>query len=444
MSGRGGPRSNFPQWNYGHTLGPSTQANGGNYTQFSMQQNQPPQSGGLVRPQGVGVTPMPTRGGRGRGGGQGRGSATVNIAASTIQTAKTTIVQPQAGIREDKIQSSKLPEPLAAVQKIPSENTKPGAAKEDGEIVERPINEILQGRNPIMHCNDESKARNLHMEWEQVSETGPPHDKTFTWSLKMGDFLTMGSGNSKKGAKNKAAEEMVKKLDQLPKIAPKRSYNQAMGGPPFMGRGGGRGRGRGRGGGFGNVPAPHQVYENQFPKKPKKTEAETKESTEKVATPAAEGANNPLHPAQNNPISKLYEHSKKQKLPEPIFEVVQEEVLETRKTTQGFNYKKTKFIMQCEILGKKYLGESMNKKTAKFNAAASAWADISGVGQDHIANLLAATPTVKIRKNKSETKNVKTNMSGSVITWNSWKPVKFEKDKIVAPQISEGQYIFRF
>ena len=99
----------------------------------------------------------------------------------------------------------------------------------------------------------------------------------------------------------------------------------------------------------------------------------------------------PLHPAQNNPISKIYEYTKKKKLPEPIFEVVQEEVLETRKTSQGFTYKKTKFTLQCEIMGKKFLGESMNKKTAKFNAAAAAWAEIgAGVGQASIDSLLAA------------------------------------------------------
>ena len=33
MSGRGA-RFNFPSWNYGYTLGPPTQATGGNYTQF--------------------------------------------------------------------------------------------------------------------------------------------------------------------------------------------------------------------------------------------------------------------------------------------------------------------------------------------------------------------------------------------------------------------------
>ena len=43
MRGRGGPRFNFPNWNYGYTPGPPAQANG-------------------TRP--------PTRGGTGRGGRQ--------------------------------------------------------------------------------------------------------------------------------------------------------------------------------------------------------------------------------------------------------------------------------------------------------------------------------------------------------------------------------------
>ncbi len=51
-----------------------------------------------------------------------------------------------------------------------------------------------------------------------MSETGPPHDKTFTWSLRLGEGLeTVGTANSKKLAKNRAAEVMVRKLDSLPR-----------------------------------------------------------------------------------------------------------------------------------------------------------------------------------------------------------------------------------
>ena len=45
------------------------------------------------------------------------------------------------------------------------------AVPEEGEIVEKSIIGILKGRNPVMFCNDQSKMRGLHMEWEQVHST---------------------------------------------------------------------------------------------------------------------------------------------------------------------------------------------------------------------------------------------------------------------------------
>ena len=53
------------------------------------------------------------------------------------------------------------------------------------------------------------------MEWKWVSESGPSHDKIFVCSVHIGQMATMGSANSKKGAKTKAAEEMAKHLDRL-------------------------------------------------------------------------------------------------------------------------------------------------------------------------------------------------------------------------------------
>jgi len=372
---RGPNRFNFPQWNYGYTLGPPTQANGGNYTQFYMQPQQP--HFGVV----LGGQGPPQRPASNRGHGKSRGGATANKKGPAQPTPDQVKVEPEQTKEDDKVE--------AKIEDTPGPSTiAPEVSREGGEIVERPLNEILRGRNPIMYCNDQSKMRNLHMEWEQVSETGPPHDKTFTWSLKMGpDMQVMGSSNSKKGAKNKAAEEMVKKLDQLPKANVKRPFHQAFGAPPFMMRGGGRG-GRGGAGGrggfnFGSMPPP-AFYGNPYANFKKAKKSEDKKPEEPLDDP-----NKPLHPAQNNPISKLYEYTKKRKLPEPLFEVVQEEVLETRKTAQGFTYKKTKFTLQCEIMGKKFTGESMNKKTAKFNAAAAAWADVgAGVGQASIDSLL--------------------------------------------------------
>ena len=386
---RGPNRFNFPQWNYGYTLGPPTAANGGNYTQFYMQPQQPHFGGVLVGGPAGGPQRPPMRGGG--NGGKARGGHSATPKKGPQPTPAQVKVEPEE-TKDDKAAAAKTEEtpetssPATSTSGTASTSTE--GPKEEGEIVERPLNEILRGRNPIMFCNDQSKIRNLHMEWEQVSETGPPHDKTFTWSLKMGDMQVMGSSNSKKGAKNKAAEEMVKKLDQLPKVNSKRPFHQAFGAPPFMMRGGGRGGrgGGGRGGGFFGAMPPPQFYGNPYAnfKKAKKESSEKKASEESAADD-----NKPLHPAQNNPISKLYEFTKKRKFPEPVFEVVQEEVLETRKTSQGFTYKKTKFTIQCEIMNKKFLGESMNKKTAKFNAAAAAWAEVgAGVGQASIDSLL--------------------------------------------------------
>ena len=113
------------------------------------------------------------------------------------------------------------------------------------------------------------------------------------------------------------------------------------------------------------------------------------EDGEIVATPPKPEMPKLINQSQNNPISKLYEYCKKRKQPEPLFEVIAENVLETRKTHQGFTLKKTEFTMQCTVQGKKFVGTAMNKKQAKHNAAAAAWAELgAGVNQDAIDSLL--------------------------------------------------------
>jgi dsRNA-specific ribonuclease len=397
---RGGGRLNFPQWNYGYTLGPPSLANGGNYTQFNMEQQALINNGGVPTPQhysGGGRPPFRGHSRGHRGGATPYRNSAPAAAANKPTPASST---PLSAKTTDEPFKEETPAQAEQATATGPQTTPAEGGKEEGELIERPMNEILRGRNPIMFCNDQSKMRNLHMEWEQVSETGPPHDKTFTWSLKMGEITVLGDANSKKMAKNKAAEEMVKKLDQLPKVNMKRHFQQAFGAgmPPYMMRGGGaggRGGRGGRGGYYGSVPPPwfggQQGQPQQFNnvKKRKNNDSVAAAKPEDVIIKEIGKVDDPLHPAQNNPISKLYEYSKKRKMPEPLFETVQEEVLETRKTSQGFTYKKTKFTMQCEINGKKYLGDSMNKKTAKFNSAAAAWAEIgAGVGQASIDSLL--------------------------------------------------------
>ena len=62
----------------------------------------------------------------------------------------------------------KVETPGPAVIKKEAVITKTEVKPEEGEIVEKSVLGILRGRNPVMFCNDQSKMRNLHMEWEQV------------------------------------------------------------------------------------------------------------------------------------------------------------------------------------------------------------------------------------------------------------------------------------
>ena len=74
---------------------------------------------------------------------------------------------------------------------------------------EKPLAEILQGKNPILFCHEAAKFHHLKLDFDPVSETGGQ----FTWSLTMGEMNTEGLGKSRKIAKIRAAEEMVRLLD---------------------------------------------------------------------------------------------------------------------------------------------------------------------------------------------------------------------------------------
>jgi len=68
----------------------------------------------------------------------------------------------------------------------------------------------------------------------------------------------------------------------------------------------------------------------------------------------------------------LFEYAKKVKIPDPEFDCVAENLLETwQKGNQTF--KKVEYTMQLQVDGKTYLAASNTKKAAKQACASEAW-----------------------------------------------------------------------
>jgi len=86
----------------------------------------------------------------------------------------------------------------------------PGAPKV--EPVSVPIS--LEGKNVNMALNEIAMCNGCVPEWTMIGEHGPPHQKTFTWQLTLGEFSTTGTGPNKKLARNVAAEQMMAQLPE--------------------------------------------------------------------------------------------------------------------------------------------------------------------------------------------------------------------------------------
>jgi hypothetical protein len=340
-----------------------------------------------------------------------------------------------------------------------------------------PLEDILQGKNPILYCTLGARFRDLQLEFDQVSEVGPQHDRVFTWKMKIGTLETIGIGNSKKSAKNDAAEKMVRVLYKAPRPArrpPWQHYGPPVGmfppgmngpgpqgmfqpiprgmrphpgmmGPPpgmFGPRPGIPGHPMNFGGGFvpfgTGFPGPRPPFGGPMPpfpipnpesciSTPEELEFgkmdsqeglddidlgppgeagptstmdslfevesgsstmdslyQPEEGTAVTSNPIATTALPTLPPqfdrfaGANNPISKLYDMAKKDKIPEPLFETINEKVLSERKSQKGFTMKKTEYTIQCDFKGKKYEGKALTKKDAKLASATVCWAEVGG------------------------------------------------------------------
>ena len=94
---------------------------------------------------------------------------------------------------------------------------------------------------------------------------------------------------------------------------------------------------------------------------------------------AGGGDNNVAGPAAKktkNPILKLYEYSKNMRCLEPVFEMIEEDVKDERKTHKGYTIKKTEYTIQCKMKEKLFIGKAFTKKEAKLKAAEETWAAV--------------------------------------------------------------------
>ena len=144
----------FPQWNYGYTQMPSYPPHPQYYQQYPGYGGPPHRFRPPAPPTPSPAPPPPSS-----------SAAPVAASSSAVRT------EPQSAVIKKDPVVAKLEQveaELAAAKPKPA--PAPPVKPEEGEIVEKSILGILRGRNPVMFCNDQSKMRGLHMEWQQVRQ----------------------------------------------------------------------------------------------------------------------------------------------------------------------------------------------------------------------------------------------------------------------------------
>jgi len=244
-----------------------------------------------------------------------------------MEAMEDTLEAMYASMQEDEEEHEEVAQAMAVVRNLPDPA---GSAKvvaapsQPGQETKAPA--TLEGKNVNMALNEIAMCNGCVPEWTMVGEQGMPHQKTFTWQLTLGEFTTRGTGPNKKLARNVAAEQMMALLPEEWKQGRKGKGSKR---PSQASRGG---------------PSPKKKVDDDG----------------KVVITA------------DNPVSCLYEYTKKVKIPDPEFTCVSETVLETwQKANQTF--KKIEYTIELKIEDKTYLASSNQKKAAKTACAAEAW-----------------------------------------------------------------------
>jgi len=111
----------------------------------------------------------------------------------------------------------KMPDPSGAGKVI----AKPGGVEPDDQPPQ-PVDQ-KEGKNTTMMLNEIAVNNGCTPEWTLISESGPAHAKLYTWQLTIGEFSTVGTGPSKKIAKQGAADQMMAALPEEWKKVARRS-----------------------------------------------------------------------------------------------------------------------------------------------------------------------------------------------------------------------------
>jgi hypothetical protein len=239
-----------------------------------------------------------------------------------------------------------------------------------------------QGKNVIMVLNEIAMSQGVCMDWTMVDEDGPPHMRAFTWTLKMGSYDAVGSGNSKKLAKAIAAQNMYQTIPEewknrivarTPRKKPPMKRKKPM---PTAGTADGQTSEV--------ITSTNTTLDHiEIPGEKKiKTEPNTSVVGPKAPAKVAAAVTSPKISTSTTPIysviqtanliSALFEYCKKVKYPDPMFECVSENVLETWQKN-NHTFKKTEYTMKLEVAGKSYFGSANTKKAAKTAVATEAW-----------------------------------------------------------------------
>jgi len=266
--------------------------------------------------------------------------------------------------------------PPSKAAAIPKSKTASKAATETASKVDG-----AEGKNVIMVLNEIAMQQQVCIDWNCAGEDGPPHMRAFSYTLKMGSYEAVGSGNSKKLAKAIAAQNMYQTIPDEWKNknntkAPKKKQPNKRKKPMPTAAPGGAGVLAPAAAGNGNkevITSTNTTLQNLEIPGEKKLKTEGGVGIGPQAAPAKPGETPVYSVIQTaNPISALYEYCKKVKYPDPVYECVSENVLETWQKN-NHTFKKTEYTMKLEVAGKSYFGSANTKKAAKTAVSTEAW-----------------------------------------------------------------------